>query len=527
MSSDAMADLGFQADLDNCAREPIHVPGYIQPFGVMLAMRAGNSVMSQVSNNTNEVLGVEPPELLGRELRTLLGDAQAAAIAAVLKAGNWKEMNPLQVSVQSGEETIEMNATIHRYDGLDFVELERITLEGAALFTRTHSLVQSALIRLQKSLNIPDLWEAVVTEVHRLTGFDRVMVYKFDRDDHGIVIAEKKQEHQHSLVGHHYPASDIPEQARRLYRTNWIRYIPDIHYRPVELIPVVDEDHQRLTDMTYSVLRSVSPIHCEYLHNMGVAASMSVSILRENRLWGLVACHHDSPKYLPYQLRSACELIGQVLSIRIAALEETEDCAYRSKTNSLQAKFLAELPKFSDVASALVSQSPNLLTFIPANGAAVCFGDRILTVGSAPSESQISMVLRSTLNRVQAPVFVTDFLQGRMLEARDFVDTASGVLCFTVSKAKNFHVLWFRTEQVQVVKWGGDPNKPVHADGTGARLSPRKSFETWKQEVHGKSEAWSQSEIEAAAELRATLMSLLLSKPSEDRPGSSAALSKS
>ncbi len=523
MSSDAVKGMGFQVDLDNCAREPIHVPGYIQPHGVLLAMRAGGSVISQVSNNTTEVLGIEPQRLLGCELRTLLGNAQAGEIAEVLKAGKWREVNPLHVGIEYAGQTVSMNAIVHRYDGLDFVELERITPDGSPISIRAHSLVQSALIRLQKSLNIPDLWAAVVTEVQRITGYDRVMVYKFDRDDHGMVIAEHKRDHQHSWLGQHYPASDIPEQARRLYRLNWIRYIPDIHYKPVELIPVVDEDHQRLTDMTFSVLRSVSPIHCVYLHNMGVAASMSVSILRDERLWGLVACHHDSPKYLPYQLRSACELLGQVLSIRIAALEDNEDCAYRSKTNSLQAKFLAELPRFSDVASALVSQSPNLLTFIPATGAAVCFGSRFLTVGSVPSEIQISMILQNTLNRVQAPIFVTDCLQERMLEARDFVDTASGVLCFTVSKAKNFHVLWFRTEQVQVVKWGGDPNKATQADGAPLRLSPRKSFEIWKQEVRGKSEAWSQPEIEAAAELRATLMSLLLSKPMDDKAGSSAA----
>jgi len=212
-----------------------------------------------------------------------------------------------------------------------------------------------------------------------------------------------------------------------------------------------------------------------------------------------------------------------MLSIRIAALEDNEDCAYRSKTNSLQAKFLAELPRFSDVASALVSQSPNLLTFIPATGAAVCFANRVVIVGSVPSESQITTILQSTLNRVQAPIFATDCLQDRMHEAREFVDTASGVLAFTVSKSQNFHVLWFRTEQVQMVKWGGDPNKPIQGDGTELRLSPRKSFEIWKQEVRGKSEAWTQPEIEAAAELRATLMSLLLSAPSDDNSGRSAA----
>ena len=248
---------------------------------------------------------------------------------------------------------------------------------------------------------------------------------------------------------------------------------------------------------------------------MGVAASMSVSILREGRLWGLIALHNDTPRYIPYQMRAACELLGQVLSLRIAALEDTEDSAYKSKTNALQARLLAALPEYKDLAGALVATSPNLLDFIPATGAAVLFGDKIHTLGRVPDDATIRTILRSTLGHVTAPIFVTDRLQDRMIEARSFTDTASGVTAFTASRARNIHVFWFRTEQVQIVEWGGEPTKPVEIDGETARLSPRKSFEKWKQEVYGKSQPWLQTEIEAAAELRATLMSLLLEKSSE------------
>jgi light-regulated signal transduction histidine kinase (bacteriophytochrome) len=509
------SDVGMQAasslDLGNCAREPIHVPGTTQPFGVLLAMPAGGERISQISNNAESIFGRDATEVVGQRLATVIGEANAAVIRQALQTGNWKEVNPLKISIDRGGVPSPVNAIVHRHDGLEFVELEPISKEGAAAASRSYQIIQSALVRLQKSLNIPDLWDAVVSEVHRITGYDRVMVYKFDRDDHGFVIAEQKRQHQTAFLGLHYPASDIPDQARLLYRSNWVRYIPDIHYAPVALIPVVDEDHRRLTDLTHCVLRSVSPIHCEYLHNMGVAASMSVSILRDNRLWGLIACHNDTPRYLPYELRGACELLGQVLSIRIAALEDTEDSAYKSKTNALQAKFLAELPRFTDVASALVSHSPNLLEFIPATGAAVCFYNRIFTLGRTPDESQIRMILRSTLQRIPAPIFVTDRLQDRVPEARPLTETASGMLCFTASRAHDFHVLWFRTEQVRVLNWGGEPTKPVELDGATLRLGPRRSFEVWKEEVRGKSTAWLQHEIEAAAELRATLMSLLLS----------------
>jgi chemotaxis family two-component system sensor kinase Cph1 len=518
MASDPAAPPIGPIDLTDCAREPIHVPGSIQTFGVLLAMRAGEQIVSQASSNTELVFGVPPEDLLGRKLSEAVGELTSARIAEVLAAGTWKEANALRISITRSGSALEANVIVHRYDGLDFVEIEPVSSEGAEAAKRSYNLVQGALIRLQKSVNIPDLWSTVVAEVQRITGFDRVMVYQFDRDDHGYVIAEQKREHQQSFLGLHYPASDIPDQARRLYRMNWVRYIPDIHYKPVDVVPVVDEDHHRLTDMTHCVLRSVSPVHCEYLHNMGVAASMSVSILRENRLWGLIACHNDTPRYLPYELRAACELLGHVLSIRIAALEETDDNAYRARTNALQARFLADLPRYRDAASALVSNTPNLMEFIPSTGAAVCFGGRISVLGRAPSETQIQTILHNTLSRVKAPIFVTDRLQDRMIEGRDLTDTASGVLCFTVSRVHNFHVFWFRTEQVQVVNWSGEPTKPVHFDGTELRLSPRRSFEVWKQEVRGKSQVWLQTEIEAAAELRSTLMSLLLANSAEGQP---------
>jgi chemotaxis family two-component system sensor kinase Cph1 len=500
-------------NLTDCAREPIHVPGFIQEFGVLLAMPAGFDRISQISRNTDLIFGVEPLELIGQRLSHVLGEENAARIARVLQEGTWKETNPIRFSVERNGSSLQVNAIVHRYDGLDFVELEPVSDQHAEAAKQSYRMVQTALTRLQRSLNSADLLETVVSEVHRITGYDRIMLYKFDPDDHGHVLAEHKQEHHQPFLGLHYPASDIPDQARRLYRENWIRYIPDARYKPVPIIPVVDEDHKRLTDLTHSVLRSVSPIHCEYLHNMGVAASMSVSVLRDGRLWGLIACHNDTPRYLPFELRAACELLGQVLSIRIGALEETELSAYRSRTVALQARFLAELPQYPNLAAALVSESPNLLSFIAATGAAVCFGDTISTLGRAPADEQIRLILRSTLERVTAPIFVTDRLQDRVMEASSLTDTASGVLCFTVSRAHNFHVLWFRTEQVQVMRWGGEPTKPVEFNEAAQRLSPRKSFEIWKQDVRGRSQAWLPPEIEAAAEIRATLMSLLLARP--------------
>ena len=499
-------------DLSECDREPIHVPGRIQPFGVLLAKRTGSRRVSQVSMNTEALFGLAPFDVLGKSVAELFGEQTAEQVTRILANASWKDDNPVRGVVQRNGTAAPCNLIVHQYDGLDFVEVEEILPGSAPHGLQSHQVVQGALSRLQKASTISDLWNTVVMEIRRITGFDRVMVYRFDRDDHGTVIAEAKKDSLRPYLGLHYPASDIPAQARRLYRENWIRYIPDARYKPVGVIPVVDEDHSRLTDMTHCVLRAVSPVHCEYLQNMGVAASLSVSILRNERLWGLIACHHESPHSLPWEVRNACELLGQVISIRIAALEETEDNAYRSRTNAFQAKFLSELTQHSDLANALIARSTGLLGFISANGAAVCFGDRIYTVGATPDPDFIRLIVLNLLRRGTSPVFVTNCLQDRLIEGRDMTTTASGVLCFTASKVHDFHVLWFRTEQVHAVQWAGEPTKPVKVTEGDLRLSPRKSFEVWKQEVRGKSEAWTQPEIEAAAELRATIMSLLLAQ---------------
>jgi two-component system, chemotaxis family, sensor kinase Cph1 len=502
-------DARTPVDISECEREPIHVPGHCQPFGVLLAMQTGHERICQISKNTELVFGVEAGEVVGCKLSNVFGNSDASKILDIFESGNWKEINPLRLLVTHGGKGLAVDVILHRYDGLDFVEVEPVSAESAERASRSFHLLHDALTRLQTSRNSGELWEATVTEVQRITGYDRVMVYKFDRDDHGSVVAEQKQGHQESFLGLHYPASDIPEQARRLYRINWIRYIPDVYYKPVAVIPVVDEDHRRPTDMTYCVLRSVSPVHCEYLHNMGVGASMSVSIVRDNRLWGLIACHHATPRHLPYKLRLACEQLAQVVSLRIAALEEQENSA---GTNLLQAQMLAELPNASDIVTALVPETFNLLEYIEATGAAVCYGENTLTLGRTPNESQIRMILEFTLRRVSAPIFATDRLQDRLLEAEKFTDTASGVLCFTASRDRDFHILWFRTEQVREVRWAGEPDKPAAFDGSRLRLGPRRSFEVWKQEVRGQSQAWRPAEIEAAAELRSTLISMISAK---------------
>jgi len=281
------------------------------------------------------------------------------------------------------------------------------------------------------------------------------------------------------------------------------------------LIPLIYPVTRDLTDLSYSTLRSVSSIHVEYLQNMGVAASMSISIMAGNTLWGLIACHNYTPKFVPYETRVACELLGQVVSSRMVALENTEQTRYRSATHVLQAKFLEAL-SHSDVGEALLKSNPNLLDYIPAEGATLCVGKEFHSAGVVPPEEELTKITRR-LRRFASPVFATDNLSSILPEAVAYKDVASGMLSITVSKDKNMYLMWFRPEEIQTVTWAGDPHKFVE-QGSGFRLHPRKSFALWKETVENRSIPWADAEIQSATELRSTMMGLLASSSRIDPP---------
>ncbi|MBD0393768.1 MAG: GAF domain-containing protein, partial [Microcoleus sp. C1-bin4] len=320
-----------------------------------------------------------------------------------------------------------------------------------------------------------------------------------------------KAEKLSPFLGLNYPSSDIPKQARQLYSLNWLRLIPDINYKPVPIVSAKNAVTTQPRDLSFSVLRSVSPIHIEYLQNMGVAASMSISLIKDKELWGLIACHNYTPKYLNYELRAACEFIGQVMSLELQSKEGNEDYDYKLHLKSLQTKIFEDISTSENLSQVLVKCQHNLLEAVNAQGAAIVFGDNCYRVGQTPEGESLKYLTQWVQEHLKQEIFYTDSLAKCYPEAEEFKDTASGCLAIAISPTQKIYVLWFRPEVIKTVNWAGNPNKPLQTDEDGNyRLSPRKSFELWKENVRYKSLPWKQCEIDAALELRKAMINIVL-----------------
>ncbi|WNG50443.1 GAF domain-containing protein [Archangium minus] len=491
---------GQVVDLTNCAREPIHIPGSIQPHGVLFTLHEPSLTVAQVSANTADVLGIEPEPLLGRPLDGLLDEGALGLLAEALRSERPQENNPFPVTVGARA----FDGIVHRHLGATFLELEpvrNVEEEGAWPLQR---LLQRAISRLQAAKSLRELCDTATTEVRRLTGFERVTVYRFDAEDNGEVLSEDKLEGLDAYLGLHYPSSDIPQQARRLYVLNWLRIIPDRDYRPAPILPNLRPDTQQPLDLSFSVLRSVSPIHVEYMRNLGLRASMSISLVHGERLWGLISCgNHSSPRYLPYALRAACELIGRITSQLIGVMEEFEKLELRKKLRGHQERLVGAMRAEEEEALAgLVKPPGDLLALAGASGAAVFSEGRCWTVGRVPSGEAMTGLVAWLRETVKEGLFHTKALSGLYPPAEAFKDVASGLLAVSLPKPVPDYVLWFRPEIIQTVNWGGDPTKPVEREGQELRLHPRRSFELWKEVVRSTSLPWTPTELEAAADLR-------------------------
>ncbi len=365
-------------------------------------------------------------------------------------------------------------------------------------------MLRSALSRLQRPEGMRDVCCVVVEEVRKLTGFDRVLLYQFDEEGHGDVIEEDRADDVDAYWGHRFPASDIPRQARELYVLNWLRLIPNANYIPVRLVPERRPDDGAALDLSFSTLRSVSPIHLEYLRNMAVQASMSVSLVRNGKLWGLIACHHRSPRHVSFGARAACEVIGRVASLQIAALEEIESRVFRGVRSGVEAKLVDAMRNTQEEpAVALLKRGDALLALVDASGAAVCTSAGIRTVGATPSATQLETLLVWLAKVGGAGVLHTDHLSERHPPAAEYASLASGLLALTLPGVASSCVLWFRPEVVRTVSWAGNPAaKSVQLGTDGSQFHPRHSFETWKQVVRARARAWRHEEIDAAEDLR-------------------------
>lgn len=494
MSAEPLPPQDAPVDLTECDREPIHIPGSIQPHGLMLVADRDTLSVSHAAGDIETRLGVA--DWRGQALAALVGDPIASRIARMAESSGTAGFAG-QATGALGEL---MDVSAHVSGDHVIVEIEPGPGQAAPASVVLGGL-EAAGAAFERAPTLKLLCERAAAEFRRMTGFDRVMIYRFLDDEAGTVLAEDRDPALPSFLNHHFPGSDIPRQARALYVRNLVRVIPDIFYDPAPLRPAWT--HAQPLDMSDSALRSVSPIHMQYMRNMGVGASASISIVKDGALWGLIACQHATPRLLPYDVRVACRALAGGLSRQIKAKEEAENYRERIRLRGFEDDMAGLLAQASSLDEGLQEGLPQLLKMLDADGVAVVRGGAVSHAGTCPPETAIRDLATWMLDKPAEP-FATDRLPEVYAPAAQFAEHGAGLLAVVVSTEEPLLVMWFRAEQVEVVNWAGNPHKD--ASTPGGMLTPRASFEAWSEAVRGRSRTWGVASVEAASRLRRLML---------------------
>ena len=502
-----VAMLHVPITLTNCDREPIHIPGAIQPYGFMLCLDPATRRVVQASANTDTLIGLPAEGLLHGGLDQLLGPDKQAEIE-----GLFDTLTPAPILVGARLDLVVgqpfFKIILHRYDDLLWLEFEPVTETDAAPLDL--SFLNAALGQMLAAGKVQEFCQHAVDQVRAITGIDRVAIYRFAADESGEIVAEAIREDLAPWLGLHYPASDLPQQARAMYLRNWLRFIPNATYVPVPLVPVNNPVTNRPPDMTHAVLRSVSPLHLEYLRNMGTAATMTISLIHQGRLWGMITCHHLTPCLVSYELRELCQFIGKTFSALLPSKLQHDEDDYQLHIHAQQARLFEHVSSHPNFVDGLHQEALTVMDVFECGGAAICFDDDLVTVGATPTPPQIRELLAWLQANAKTDVFHTNSYAALQPAGQALRATACGFIAASLTNAPGNYLLWFRPEVVRTVTWAGQQEKPkVLADGR-LFLSPRQSFEQWKELVENTAAPWKPVELTAAREIRLHISDLRL-----------------
>ncbi len=505
-------------NLNTCEWEPIHIPGRIQSHGFLIAVQVQSALIHYCSDNLHAYTPVKSEQVINKSLAQFLqltgintGYIDPLRLLEPGAINDFEELNP--VTAKCGSQVY--NMIVHPSGNFMLFEFEPQQGNSESELQR---MIGASLSKILEAKRLDETLQFAARQVKDIIQYDRVMIYKFWEDDHGEVMAEEKNSTLEPFLGLHYPASDIPRQARELYKLNLVRIIADATSVPAALLVTDPQYSAAPLDLTHSTLRAVSPVHIEYLKNMGVKASFSISIIVKDRLWGLIACHNYTPKFIDYKARESAKLIGKILSSSLEYREEAEKKEAAAIFQATLQQIVSMAIKDWDIESSLMKKKVNVLSITHASGAVLLFENKITSIGEVPSEEQIYSLVK-WLNLVNKPsLFHTDSLSRQFPEAAEYRTIASGLLSCRLSREMNEFILWFKPEIKKRVKWAGNPDKPVEIDEQGnAKLSPRRSFEEWLQDVEGVSAPWQDAELSAAMKLREEMISIINEKANQIR----------
>lgn len=457
----------------------------------------------QVSENVDDLFGRPAREMIGSSLDSYLCDDSKAKLNGILDSG-LTERIPTVFSFQPAEGGRQV--IVHPKSDYLIFEIERYSLIPERHFTKVFQEIKHSIALIEQAGNVRQTCQAAIRELKKISGFDGVLMYKFDTDWNGTVIAEEKDQRLEPYLGQTFPASDIPKQARDLYLKNPYRLIPDRNFTPVSLYPVINPMTNSFIDLSDCNLRSVPAVHLEYMKNMGVKASMSVRVLRNGRLWGLISCHNIEPVEVSFETCSVFELLSSVISHKIASILNKEEYDYSDSLQIKKAQIVEQIYAAGDIIRGITEDNgKSLLALFDAGGAVVSLDGKIETIGIVPDSDAIENLVFWLEGKNIRSVFATDNLLRLYDDASEYSAIGSGLLAIPIDHTGSEYIICFRPEIIETINWGGNPNEAITFEKDGKNYHPRNSFKQWQQQVRNTALPWQPQLLETAELLRSFL----------------------
>ena len=481
-------------DAEFCGRVPLNQTNLVQPHGVLLVIDKETNVL-QASENTEDIFGAAAREVVSKSLSGFLSTKDDTLKNLLDNAS--PEKQPLVLHLPSGN----YPATLYGKETYFILEIEKQKIAAELSFASVYQNVKQSVALIDAAATTEEACRTAAVELKKLSGFDKVMIYRFDEAWNGDVVAEAKEEEMDSYLGLKFPASDVPKQARDLYKRSPYRFIPNVDYEPVKLYPLLNPLTNAFTDLSDSNLRSVAGVHLEYLRNMKVAASMSTRILKDGELWGLIACHHRTPVYLPQDMRAVFELLSAVVTAKIGAVQVDDSLAQQTQKHAQLTKLLQAFYKQEEI-------KPVLRMLLEADGVATVFGSKIETEGSTPTDHEISDLVVWLRSQEDGAILHQPKLSAVYEPAEAYSEKASGLLALPLQQEGNF-ILAFRQEEIKRIAWGGNPQEAVQFESDGKKYHPRASFRQWQQTVRQTANPWQNQVLQTASDVQNILSGLM------------------
>lgn len=482
-------------DSEFCGKVPLHQTNLIQPHGVLLVVKQDDLTILQASENASLVFGKTAHELVQDKLSSFVSSADQNRLGSLFEEHRYSRL-PLVFTVHG----VPFHSVVEEQEAYFLFEIEKAphVEETHSSFTAVYQNIKSAVSAIEDCTTTEGTCQTVAKELKSLSGFDKVMVYCFDEQWNGDVVAEEMEPGMESYLGLKFPASDIPKQARELYKKTPYRLIPSVDYEGVKLYPVLNPLTGGFTNLSTSNLRSVAAVHLEYLRNMQVAASMSTRILKDGELWGLIACHHRTPKYLSYEMCSVFELLSSVVTAKISAVQKADSFHYQTAKQDLQNKVVEGVLR----EGGLTKANSLLLELLDAGGVAVINSGQIETSGATPQKGEIEDLLYWLQANNVSGLYHQPSLPSVYEAAEGYAAAGSGLLALPIEAEKGDFLLAFRPESVREISWGGNPDEAVQFESNGRNYHPRASFKIWQQTVRKTAQPWKPETLDVAEKLR-------------------------